>query len=210
MKMYKIIPTATWKRKPAFDFFKNFDDPFFNVTVNVDVTALYRQCKKEEYSFALSVLYYSNKIMNALPEFQMRLKDGELVQYENINVSVTVLKPDNTFTFCYIKYMADWKAFLKHGNAKVAEALEDKILDGKAEVLDTVHYSVLPWLQFTSFKHARRFNTGDSIPKITIGKRFEENGRLKLPISVEVHHAIMDGFHVGQYFEKWANETFQG
>lgn len=43
-------------------------------------------------------------------------------------------------------------------------------------------------------------NPADSIPRISWGKYFEENGKIKLPMSVQAHHALMDGMHVGQYF----------
>ena len=52
--MYKEINTETWKRKNQYDHFKDFDDPFFNITSNVDVTLLYDFCKKEELSFFLA------------------------------------------------------------------------------------------------------------------------------------------------------------
>ena len=204
--MYHIIDIENWKRKAAFLFFKDFDDPFFNVSVNVDVTNLYEKCKSEKLSFTLSMLYYSNRILNSIPEFRMRLKGEEVLEFEKINVSFTVLHEDNTFTFCYLDFQEDFKSFVENGQKRIEEELKTKQLDGKADLLDTIHYSILPWLQFTTFKHARRFNTGDSIPKITIGKRFQENDKWKIPISVEVHHALMDGFHLGQYFQKWELE----
>jgi chloramphenicol O-acetyltransferase type A len=204
--MYKVIDVENWARQSAFLFFKNFDDPFFNVSVNVDITNLYHQCKAQNLPFTLSMLYYSNKILNSIPEFRMRLKGEEVVEFETIHLSFTVLHEDNTFTFCYVDFQDNFEQFIEHGKERIQLELETKALDDKENVLDTIHYSVLPWLQFTTFKHARRFNTGDSIPKITIGKRFQENGRYKIPISVEVHHALMDGFHLGQYFQRWEEE----
>jgi chloramphenicol O-acetyltransferase type A len=204
--MYNIIDIESWQRKDAFLFFKNFDDPFFNVSVNVDVTSLYKKCKSEKLPFTLSMLYYSNKILNSIPEFRMRLKSEKVIEFEKINVSFTVLHEDNTFTFCYLDFEEDFNLFIKNGKQRIDQELKTKKLDGKADLLDTIHYSILPWLQFTTFKHARRFNSGDSIPKITIGKRFQENDKWKIPISVEVHHALMDGFHLGQYFQKWELE----
>ncbi len=207
--MHKIINIEDWKRKDAFLFFKDFDDPFFNVSVNVDITNLYKKSQDESLPFTLGMLYFSNKILNNIPEFRMRLKDDELVLYEKINVSVTVLHQDNTFTFCYIDFDANLEQFIAIGQAKIVQELEQKKLDGKADLLNTIHYSVLPWLQFTTFKHAKRFKTGDSIPKITIGKRFQEGNKWKIPISVEVHHAIMDGYHLGQYYQMWEKEMEQ-
>jgi chloramphenicol O-acetyltransferase type A len=62
---------------------------------------------------------------------------------------------------------------------------------------------VLPWVSFTSFAHARDFARKDSIPKIAFGKFAKENDRVFLPISVEVHHALMDGLHVGRFLSRF-------
>ena len=43
-------------------------------------------------------------------------------------------------------------------------------------------------------------NPVDSIPRIAWGKYFEENGKIKLPLPIQVHHALVDGLYVGQYF----------
>jgi chloramphenicol O-acetyltransferase type A len=61
---------------------------------------------------------------------------------------------------------------------------------------------VIPWTSFTSLKHARRFAKDDSISKIVFGKFFQEGNVLKLPISVEVNHAMMDGFQIGKYLNE--------
>jgi chloramphenicol O-acetyltransferase type A len=67
---------------------------------------------------------------------------------------------------------------------------------------DAIHFTVLPWISFTSFSHARNFGREDSVPKIAFGKFTEQNGRVLLPFSVEVHHALMDGLHVGRYLAR--------
>ena len=64
-----------------------------------------------------------------------------------------------------------------------------------------VQYSVLPWLSFTSNSHARQLSHSDSVPKITFGKLERVEEKLKMPMSVHVNHALMDGYHVGQYVE---------
>ena len=65
-----------------------------------------------------------------------------------------------------------------------------------------IYFTTLPWISFTSFAHARNKGRGDSIPRIVFGKFTEEGERLMLPISVEVHHALMDGLHVGRFLNR--------
>jgi len=67
---------------------------------------------------------------------------------------------------------------------------------------DLIYFTVLPWVSFTSFAHARTPGRGESVPRIAFGKFTVENKRTLLPISVEVHHALMDGLHVGRFLSK--------
>ena len=73
-----------------------------------------------------------------------------------------------------------------------------KPLDGD----DRIHFTVLPWVSFTSFAHARNKTRAVSVPKIAFGKFIRQNERTFLPISVEVHHAMMDGLHVGRFMNR--------
>jgi len=66
---------------------------------------------------------------------------------------------------------------------------------------DVIYHTTLPWISFTSFAHARTGGRGESIPRIVFGKITNSNERQVLPISVEVHHALMDGLHVGRFLE---------
>ena len=60
---------------------------------------------------------------------------------------------------------------------------------------------MIPWISFTSFAHARKPGKEDSVPKIVFGKYTQKNDLTKTPVSVEVHHSLMDGIHVGKFFE---------
>jgi len=40
------------------------------------------------------------------------------------------------------------------------------------------------------------------VPRIAFGKFTSENERTRLPISIEVHHALMDGLHVGRFLAR--------
>jgi chloramphenicol O-acetyltransferase type A len=64
-----------------------------------------------------------------------------------------------------------------------------------------IHFSALPWIRFSSMSHPRHFGTRDSIPKITVGKFYQEGDRMFMPVSVHLHHALADGLHVGQFLQ---------
>ena len=68
---------------------------------------------------------------------------------------------------------------------------------------NVIHYSSLPWIKFTSMSHARSYSFPDSCPKITFGKLTEQGDKKVLPISIHVHHALVDGYHVGLFIEEF-------
>ncbi len=199
--MYKTLDTTTWKRREVFHFFRKFDDPFFNVSANVEVTVLVDFCKKNKLSFSLASLHCSTLAANAVEEFRMRLVGGEVRTYDLVHPSLTVLHDDETFSFCYLDMQPDLLSFVENGREKIDEQLRTRHLEPGDDEHDKLHYSIMPWVSFTGIKHARRFGREDSVPKIVFGKIFEENGGMKMPVSVEANHALMDGLHVGKYFQ---------
>ncbi|MES1244892.1 MAG: CatA-like O-acetyltransferase [Acidobacteriota bacterium] len=74
-------------------------------------------------------------------------------------------------------------------------------MEARDDRTDLLHCSALPWVSFTSISHARNWGREDSVPKLAFGKVFEQDGRRLMPVSVEVHHALLDGLHVGRYLE---------
>jgi chloramphenicol O-acetyltransferase type A len=68
--------------------------------------------------------------------------------------------------------------------------------------INLIHFSALPWVDFTSYSHARSFTWPDSCPKISYGKMVEENGKKTMAVSIHVHHGLVDGYHVGEFVSK--------
>ena len=68
--------------------------------------------------------------------------------------------------------------------------------------VNSFNISMVPWLEFTSV-NINVFDDGRFLlPIFTIGKYFERDGKRLLPLSVQVHHAVCDGYHVGLFVEK--------
>lgn len=199
--MFTEIDIETWNRKTTFEYFKNFEDPFFNMTANVDITALYQFCKLESVSFSLACVYYSQAALNNIREFRLRIQDETVIEYDHVEATQTILNDDETFSFCYFRRQPDLKTFNTEGLAAREKYKELQTFDVESDRIDLIYYSVIPWVSFTSFKHASRFDNRNTVPRIVFGKIFGDGERLKMPISVEVHHAMMDGIHVGKYYQ---------
>jgi chloramphenicol O-acetyltransferase type A len=209
--MFREIDIEKWKRRETFEFFKDFEDPFFNITAQLDVTALYHFCKDKNLLFSLTNLFYSLETANEIKEFRFRLLDKKLVEFEKVDATQTILNSDETFSFCYFELKSDVFRFNEAGKTALEKYKKLRTFDVEADRIDLIYYSVIPWISFTSFKHASRFNNKQTIPRIVFGKMVEDGKKKKIPLSVEVHHAMMDGVHVGKFFnslqKKFENPT---
>lgn len=197
--MHQPFDVENWNRKHTYHFFKTYDDPFFNICSTIEVTRLHAYCKANNYSFNFTLLYYVLRTVNESLEFRLRLLDGKVVLFDTIHCGSTVLHDDNTFTFCYFQYAPTVKEFNDSGKKILHDHLQRKELHPRSHDLNLIYSSTIPWTSFTSITHARNHRTGESVPKFAFGKYFEEHGKLRLPISIEVNHALMDGYHVGKF-----------
>ena len=60
----------------------------------------------------------------------------------------------------------------------------------------------IPWVSFTGLKHPMPLHPADSVPRFAWGKFFQDGGRLKMPLDMQGHHALMDGLHVGRLYQR--------
>ena len=201
--MYTELDIEKWPRKATYEFFKDYEDPFFNFAANIDVSSVYRFCKKNNLKFSLVSLYYSLVAANEIREFKIRLVDGKLVEFDRIHATQTILNDDETFSFAYFEMKDDVFEFNRLGKEAREKYKALKTFDVESDRFDLIYYSVIPWVSFTSFKHASRLDKGQTIPRVVFGKVFTNNGRMLMPLSVEANHTIMDGFHVGKFFTRF-------
>ncbi|MDW7692886.1 CatA-like O-acetyltransferase [Flammeovirgaceae bacterium SG7u.111] len=201
-KNFELINIETWPRKKQFLFFKEYEQPFFELCVNVEATPLFTYCKEHRISFFQAYMFLTIKASNRQPEFRLRIIDGQIRSYHTIGGGTTVLNPDETFSFCYFDYLENFKAFRQHAEERLEENRRDfGKLNPQDHRADLIHYSTIPWLAFTSMTHAYRIPTKDSIPKIVFGKYHEEHGKGIIPVAVKVHHALMDALHVAKFVQ---------
>ncbi len=188
-----------WNRNDHFAFFNQFEEPFFGVTVNIDCTIAYKLSKESKSSFFLYYLYISLTAANQIEPFKYRIENMDVVVYDTVNASPTINRNDGTFGFAYLDYFEDYNIFYKQAQKEIDAVQNSSGLIPAVSGENVIHYSSIPWLNFTSLSHARAFSFKDSIPKISFGKMTEENGQRKMPVSIHVNHALMDGYHVGEY-----------
>ena len=201
--MYSELDIERWPRRATYEFFKDYEDPFFNFSANVDVTGAYSFCKQNGLSFSLTALYASLAAANEIREFRIRLVGGRLVEFDRIHATQTILHDDETYSFAYFEMKDDVFEFNRSGKLAVDKYKALKSFDVEADRVDLIYYSVIPWVSFTSFKHASRLDNSQTVPRMVFGKLFDDGDRKLIPLSVEANHRIMDGFHVGNFFNRF-------
>ena len=202
LAMANYLNTDTWARREAFEYFRAFDKPYFNVCVRLDAAPLKAAVAARGQSFSLACLFLTLRLANLHEAFRYRLEDGRVRVLDEVHGSSTVLREDESFGFAYFQHTRDWPAFLAAGRAAItAAATRGAPFEPRVDAQALLHYTTLPWLHFTSFSHARNWRREDSVPKLAFGRLQAEGARLWLPLSVEVHHALMDGLHLGRYVQ---------
>jgi len=201
--MMTLIDIDQWIRKEHYLFFSQFEEPFFGVTINIDCTDAYKQAKSNGHSFFLHYLYRALKAINEIENFRYRIIDKQVYLFDQINASATISRPDNTFGFAYMDYHKNEFCFHKMAINEIEHVQKTTNLVHAVSGENVVHFSAVPWLNFTALSHARSFSFPDSAPKISFGKVIENNGVKSMAVSIHVHHGLMDGYHVGLFVEKF-------
>lgn len=59
--------------------------------------------------------------------------------------------------------------------------------------------SCIPWTSFTGFNLNLQQGYDYLLPIFTIGKYFSDDNKIMLPLAIQVHHAVCDGFHLSRF-----------
>jgi chloramphenicol O-acetyltransferase type A len=192
----------TWERKEHFNFFRTFEEPYYGVTVNVDCTTAYNFTKANGHSFFLYYMHKSLAAAQAIEQFKYRIEGDEVFVHDQIDAGSTIGRSNGTFGFGYIKYHSSFVEFEVEAKKEIADVQSRTDLV-RTDVDNIIRFSALPWINFTSISHARAFSFPDSCPKISFGKMTDVDGKKSIPVSIHVHHALVDGLHVGQFIDRF-------
>ena len=199
----KIIDLNTYPRRSHYEFFKSYAYPYMGMTANVDVTNLYNAAKKLSGSPFLSFLWAAANAANSIPEMRQRIVDEQIVEYDFCPTAHTVALPDGTFVNCQTDCRRSFAAFQAHGKQRQEEAKHRHgfVQPGDDETR-LIFVSSTPWVTFTQVIQPTPI-PADSNVRIVFGKFFDQNGRKMLPVNIQCNHALVDGLHVGQFFQKF-------
>ena len=198
----RTIDLQTWSRREHFKVYSTFDHPHFGLCANVDLTKFHPFIKQQAISFNIAIVYLVARTANSIPEFRYRIRGGEVIEHEVVHPSTTILTRDDLFSFCTFEYQPHFPSFAKHAAEQIEYVKRNLTLKDGEGADDLLFMTSIPWVSFTSFTHPMHLNPPDTIPRFAWGKFFEEGGGLKMPLAVQGHHALMDGIHIGKFYEQ--------
>lgn len=201
----KYLDIENWNRKQHFEHFCKLKDPYFGVVVDVDVTKTYQYAKQTKTSFFTLYLHACMNAINAVENLRYRIQEGKVVIHDAIHASATISREDTTFGFSFIHYNENFEEFHRNFESEKERIQHSKDLFPPINTDDCIYCSALPWISFSSHKEPVS-GFLESVPKLAFGKTFERDGKLRMPVSINVNHALVDGYHVGEFFNKYQEE----
>ncbi|HAP2020884.1 TPA: FAD-dependent oxidoreductase [Escherichia coli] len=174
------------------------------------VTAAFRMegIEVREHTQASQVAYINGE---GDGEFRMAMKDGELVIWDSVHPCYTVFhEQTETFSSLWSEYHDDFRQFLHIYSQDVACYGENLAYFPKGFIENMFFVSANPWVSFTSFDLNVANMDNFFAPVFTMGKYYTQGDKVLMPLAIQVHHAVCDGFHVGrmlnelqQYCDEW-------
>jgi len=213
---YKKINMDTYERKDYFKHFLNMDNPFIETTVQVDITDFYNKIRSNNLPFNISLMYMLTKSANAIKEFRQRILDDEIIEYDFCRISYNVNTPSGRYVYCHCDESLPYEEFIVDTRNKEAEAKKQTTIIENDDPLGRYFVSCLPWISFTYLKNPYS-NNRFSNPTFLIGKYYTKNeievvdNKIKViekryvPINVFVHHGLVDGRQVGEFYTNLDN-----
>lgn len=192
------IDQAHWARKEYFDHYFSHVPCTYSAVFKLDITRLRRQGRK----LYPTMLYHITTEVNRWKEFRTALDStGRLGFYDQMHPCYTIFhKESETFSNLWTEYSPDYETFCEAYRRDMDKYGKNSglvIKPGTPE--NTFPVSMLPWASFEGFNLNLQKGYDFLLPIFTMGRYYEEGGRTLLPLAVQVHHAVCDGFHLCRF-----------
>ena len=208
---YRVIDKETYYRKGVYRHFTEDCKCSTSVTARVDVTDLVRHSKETATKFYINFLYILSKVLNSRDDYRMGYlwQSDELICYDVIHPTQYVFHEDTaTCTPVYTSYSEDYGTFYTDALRDLEEAKKTREYGlNAADHPNWFDASYISWLSYDSLNIELPDGYLYFAPIVNWGRYREENGRLVMPVSVRMNHAIADGFLIANVFRLLEKET---
>ena len=195
------IDINNWTRKEYFDHYFDNTPCTYSMTVKLDISKL----KKDGKKLYPTLLYGVTTILNRHEEFRTALdKNGQVGVFSEMLPCYTIFhKATETFSSIWTEFTADYTEFLQNYQKDIDAYGERKGMFAKPNPPEnTFPVSMIPWTSFEGFNLNLKKGYDYLLPIFTFGKYYEDGGKYYIPLSIQVHHAVCDGFHVCRFLDE--------
>lgn len=200
---YTLVNLNEWGRGSLFKFYIDKMRIVMSLTADVNVTKLRAYSKKNNLNFYPLMLWVVSKIINSHDEFKYSWDDaGNLIKWDFVSPSYTDFHADDeNFVKMVTEYSDDLFEFCSRVDKdRQRHKNERAILVNQPPNFFDV--SCLPWIKYSHFD-IHVFDEGKFLaPVVTWGKFEEKDGKLIMPLTMNIHHAVADGFHLSRFFNE--------
>ena len=197
----RYIDLETYPRRSHYEFFKAMAYPYVGMTANADVTALVNYAKTKGASSFLACLWAAANAANGVPELRQRIVEDKIVEFDHCDTAHTVAMPDKTFCNCRTDCRMPLDEFLVCGKERQAEAMTHHgFVSTQDDETNLMFVSCVPWVAFTQVIQPAPI-PADCNPRIVFGKYIQEGERVLMPLHIQCNHALVDGRHIGEFFQ---------
>lgn len=195
------IDINRWQRASVYSFFRSVSHPHMSVTADIDITRFMKEVKPRGISTFNSVLFAIMKAVNSIEEFRCRFEGDSIYRYEVTHPSITVPIQENQFAFCEIQFSNNWETFDRNCVEAIEKAKRQESLQENTKSDVWTYLTCAPWIHFSALTHPNN-GPDDAIPRIAWGKFTQIGDKWTMPLNVQAHHALLDGYHASQLFLK--------
>lgn len=192
------IDLSTWPRADQFRLFRSYQRPHFATTARIDVTRL-MAAKAQGQSVYRASCHAIGAGIHAVPELLTRFRGDAVTRFARVDLSMTVPLADGNFRYAYVPWQPDRAGFDADMAAITATAAAGGDLNANPGRQDVAYLSCVPWLDYTSLNNALP-DAHDCIPRVGWGRIVPDGARSTMAMTIEVHHALVDGRQVGDFF----------
>lgn len=202
---YKVIDKNQYYRKGVYRHFTQDCKCSTSMTARIDVTALKQISDETSTKFYVNFLYILSKALNSREDYRMGYfwETDELICYDVINPTQYIFHEDTeTCTPVYTTYYEDYETFYENAVKDIETAKQTREygldMENHPNWFDA---SYISWISYDSLNIELPDGYLFFPPIVNWGKYREENGRLLMPVSVRLNHAIADGYLVAKVFQ---------
>lgn len=200
---YTKVDIDEWSRGSLFQFYIEKMRIVMSLTVDINVAPLITYTKKNGLKFYPAMIWSVSKVINSHDEFKYSWDmDGNLIRWDSISPSYTVFNRDNE---CFSKFVTEYTddifEFYKRTVDDQKKYQEERAIIGN-QPQNFFDVSCLPWVKYKHFD-VHVFDEGKFLaPVLTWGKYEVQNGNALMPLTMNIHHAVADGFHLSRFFNE--------